>query len=194
MNGVKNAASSIIVTCTLCLVACMVVTLCFQVTEERITQNEQAKANELRLELLPDADSFTKVDDCDLVQGVTEIYKADNKTGWIITAQARGYQGWVTVMTGIDQSGKITSVKVTDVSAETAGIGTKLTKQDYLDQYRGASSVSSYKGKLNSTYIEAVSGASYTSEAVFNCVSLSFMQVQELIDSEKEAKLYEQKK
>lgn len=192
MTTIKNAASSILVTCSLCLVAVLLITLCYQATEERIADNGLRKEEALRLALLPDADGFTLAEDLEEpVQGVLSVYTADNKTGWVVTARAKGYQGWVTVMTGIDKNGRITNVRVTDVSEESAGIGTKLTRQDYLDQYKGASSISSYKGRPNAAYIEAVSGATYTSEAVFSCVSLSFMQVQELQAKEMEGALHE---
>ena len=73
-----------------------------------------------RTELLPEADTFTKVE-C-TVEGVTEAYKADNGAGYVITAASKGYGGDVPVMVAFNSEGTITAVKFLD-NDETPGLG-----------------------------------------------------------------------
>ena len=180
----KGPVSSVIVLCSICLIVSILMSLTFLATHDRIEENALKSAEALRKELLPAGDTFTLVTDKTKVEGVSEVYSAENGAGWVVTSSAKGYRGMITVMTGIGSDGKITKVKVTDISEETPGIATGLTQNQYLNQYVGAASISTSKGRANTNFIDTVSGASYSSEAVFSCVSLALMQVQELGGSE----------
>ena len=180
----KGPVSSVIVLCSICLIASFLMSLCYLATNERIEENALKSREAIRKELLPAGDAFSLITDRQKVQGVSEIYAAGNGEGWVITSSAAGRSGNVTVMTGIGADGKITKVKIVDLGDETPGNKARLTQNSYLSQYVGASSISTSKGRANAKYIEGVSGASAGSEAVFSCVSLALMQIQELGGSE----------
>ncbi|MBR0140063.1 MAG: FMN-binding protein [Firmicutes bacterium] len=174
----KSPLSSAAVLCSIVLVACMLMTLCYQATAERIEENRLRKEQAAMLDLLPEADSFAPLP-ANLVEGVSEIYEAANKAGWVVISSANGYRGKITVMTAIDASGEISGVKILDISEEDAGIAARVNQNSYLSQYAGAKSISSSAARSGAKRIDAVSGATSSSAAVFSCVSLALMQVHE---------------
>ena len=94
-----------------------------------------------------------------------------------VTAQYKGFGGAVTVMIGMDANGAITGVKVTE-HAETPGLGTKAADPGYLEQYKGVTEAPA--GHIrDDANIDAVSGATITSNAVYNSVREALAQYQE---------------
>ena len=91
--------------------------------------------------------------------------------------QFEGFGGAVTVMIGMDANGAITGVKVTE-HAETPGLGTKAADPGYLEQYKGVTEAPA--GHIrDDANIDAVSGATITSNAVYNSVREALAQYQE---------------
>ncbi len=83
-----------------------------------------------------------------------------------------GYGGDVIVMTAVDLSTlKITGVKVTQ-HKETPGVGTRAMTPSYLRrQYKGLSVKAEIKLKKYGGQIDAVSGATHSSEAIADAVN-----------------------
>ncbi|MEI3502765.1 MAG: RnfABCDGE type electron transport complex subunit G [Anaerovoracaceae bacterium] len=160
------------------VIICLVVTLAlagtYSVANPIIIQNQQKSADEARQEVAPDGDGFTQYDG-KLAEGVEDCYIAD-KAGTPVTAGYKGFGGTVKVMIGIDADGKVTGVKVTEHS-ETPGLGTKAADPEYLKQYKGVAEApeASIKDDKN---VDAVTGATITSNAVYNSVERSFSSVQ----------------
>ncbi len=94
-----------------------------------------------------------------------------------VTAEYKGFGGAVKVMIGIDANGEITGVKVTEHS-ETPGLGTKAADPGYLKQYQGVSEATA--GHINDDpNIDAVTGATITSNAVYGSVVEALAQFKE---------------
>ncbi len=164
----------------ICLIASLLLAATYQITAPLIEEITIKNANAARGEVLPEASGFTPVENVDLVEGVTEVYESVNGVGYVITSQAKGFGGMVTVMTGMDLKGSIVSVKVTDASAETPGLGSKATTPNHLDQFKGAGMITSDQNSAEATYVSAVTGATYTSRAVFSAVSAALQQYENL--------------
>ena len=113
----------------------------------------------------------------DRIDGVIDCYMADNGAGMTVTAGAGGYGGTVEVMIGIDPNGAITGVTVTNHS-ETPGLGTKAMTEEYLSQYNGVSEVAGDDIRKDSD-IDAISGATLTSDAVYVAVGAALDQFKE---------------
>lgn len=175
MSEKREMLAPTIVLVSICFVASLLLAATYQITKPIIDDINVRMANEARAEVLPEADGFTAMD-IELVEGVTEVYAADNGAGYVVTAKAKGFGGPVTVMTGMDAEGVIQSVKVTDASNETPGLGSKATLPAYTDQYKGAEAVSSDREAGEGTYVAGVTGATYSSRAVFNAVSAALEQ------------------
>ena len=169
----EKFAPTIVLGC-ICLIASLLLAAVYQITAPQIEAITIANANASRQEVMPEATSFSEVD-CELVDGVQEVYVSDNGTGYVITAGAKGFGGTVVVMTAIDQTGTIEKVKVTDVSTETAGLGSKTADASYTDQYTGGQVITN-DAEGEGQYIKPISGATYSSKAVFAAVSAALEQ------------------
>lgn len=154
---------------TLILLAiCLAITFAlagtYQATKPVIEQANIAAANIARFEVLPEADSFTQVEGVDLPEGVLEAYAADNGAGFVFKSQAKGYGGFVTYMIALDPDGVIVDVSMFEHS-ETPGLGTKVGERAYLDQY---------KGETSAEEVDAISGATLTSNSLKNSLRATF--------------------
>ena len=148
-NFKENFIPAIVLVC-ICLVVSLALAATYNVANPTIIANQQKSADEARMEVLPDGDSFTE-------------YK--------------GFGGAVKVMIGIDANGEITGVKVTEHS-ETPGLGTKAADPGYLKQYQGVSEATA--GHINDDpNIDAVTGATITSNAVYGSVVEALAQFKE---------------
>lgn len=110
----------------------------------------------------------------ELSPGIIEVYEADNKSGYVFTTQDKGFGGKMTVMVGVSNEGAITGVKVTGHS-ETPGLGTKAMTKEYLAQYQGQVAVTR-SNESDKTQIDAVTGATVSSNAIFRAVEASLAQ------------------
>ncbi|MDD4237276.1 MAG: RnfABCDGE type electron transport complex subunit G [Desulfotomaculaceae bacterium] len=162
----------------ICLVVTAALAFTFQMTAPVIAEINMRNANIARGEVLPQgAGSFSKVE-AELPANVTEIYAADNEAGVVLTVLDKGFGGQVTVMVGIDSEGAITGVKVTK-HTETPGLGTKAMTADYLSQYQGQSAITR-SGEPGETKIDAITGATITSNAVFRGAETALAQYKSL--------------
>ncbi len=175
-NQFKELFAPTVVLVCICLIASLLLAATYQITAPLIEKITIENANTARGEVLPEASGFVEMEEVELLDGVTEVFESVNGVGYVITSEFKGFGGPVVVMTGLDANGNIVSVKVTDASAETPGLGSKATLPDYLDQYKGATMISSDASSAEAAYVSAVTGATYTSRAVFSSVSAALMQ------------------
>lgn len=87
-------------------------------------------------------------------EGGVDIYEATNGTGYVVTAQSKGYGGMLKVMVGIDSNGVITGTEVLE-NNETQGLGSKVSEHAFMDQYIGKDS--------NLEGLETISGTTISS-------------------------------
>lgn len=171
----ENIFPAVVLVC-ICLVVTLALAGTYSVANPKIIENQQKAADEARMMVLPEGDSFTQYDG-KLVDGVIDCYIADNKAGMAVTAGYKGFGGTVEVMIGISAEGKITGVTVTNHS-ETPGLGTKAMTEDYLSQYKDVSDVAGGHIK-NDADIDAITGATITSNAVYCSVEEALKQFSE---------------
>ena len=173
-NKSANKASSVMVLGSICLIASILLAATYHLTAPKIEEITVQRANEARAELMPEATSFSEIEPESWVDGVSEIYKADNGTGYVITSEAKGFGGTITVMVAFDNTGAIKAVKVTDASNETPGLGSKVTLESYTSKYIGRTAVST--DSESEDYVDGVSGATYSSKGVLKAVSAAVEQ------------------
>lgn len=164
----KDQLKPIIVLVCICFVATLALAVIHNITQPIIDANQAKADNEARMAVLPEGDSFTEAD-VDLVEGVDSCFVADNGAGIAVTSEYKGFGGAVISIVGVDSEGTITGVQVTDYSNETPGLGTRAAEPEYLEQYVGKSGLSA--GHINDDdQVDAISGATITSNAVYNDV------------------------
>ena len=173
----KEMFAPSIVLVSICLVAALLLAVTYQITAPLIEAINIKNANEARAEVLAAAgeEGFEEVE-CDYVENVSEVYKAKNGSGYVITAGCKGFGGTITVMTAIDTEGKIVKIKVTDASNETPGLGSKTTESSYTDRYIGGDATITNVPDTEGFYVANISGATYSSKGVFNAVSSAMQQ------------------
>ena len=168
MSNWDKVIKPIVVLCVICIVITGALAATNSATAPVILEATIKAQNEARNELLPEAEGgFTKVDGID-VENVDDVYAADNGTGWVITSNAKGYGGTITVMSAFTPDGAIKQIKVTEAQ-ETPGFGSKVTATpSYWERYMNQDA--SQALVLNQD-IDAESGATISSKALLRAVN-----------------------
>ena len=158
----------VVVLTIICAVVSAALAAVNNVTAPIIAAAAAEAANAARYELLPEADGFEAIEVA--VEGVTEMYKATNDAGYVISAEGNGFggNGSVKMMVAYDNEGTIISCKVIDCSAETPGIGDKIVKETwFLEQFLGI------KGDQASG-VDTISGTTISSRAAISAMDAAY--------------------
>ncbi len=169
---------STIILFIICLVISGALAVTYQITAPQIEQINKETADAARMQVLPEADSFTPADGS-LPDGVTEYYTADNGAGVVVTAQNSSFGGTMTVMVGIDPEGAVTGVTVTE-HADTPGLGTKAMEPDYLKQYQGLTALDDVDSIKDDSQVDQVTGATVSSDGVYGAVKSALAAYEEM--------------
>ena len=166
MSNWNKIFKPIVVLSVICIVITGALALTNSVTAPIIEQATIAAQTAARQELLPDSTGFTKVDGI-AVANVSDVYKADNGVGVVVTSSAKGYGGTMTVMVGFNADGTIRKIKVTE-QAETKGIGSKVAGDaSYWMRYEGLNA----EPLVLNEDVDALSGATISSKALLAAVN-----------------------
>ncbi|MGL4485138.1 MAG: RnfABCDGE type electron transport complex subunit G [Anaerovoracaceae bacterium] len=175
-NNFKEYIKPTLVLVVIALTVSLVLALTYKVTDPQIKALNIKMANEARQEVLPKAEGYQELKvDNKMYPDIVDCYQSTNKVGDVITSLDSGFGGKIKVMTGFDENGQITGVKVLE-HAETPGLGTQAMTVEYLKQYTKANVTQKIKTKkINSedgeaTEIDTITGATITSNAVFRAV------------------------
>lgn len=110
---------------------------------------------------------------------IAEVMKAQDNgadAGYVVTCSGKGYGGSITIALGIDASGAVKGIQITDCSNETPGLGQNCTNADWNNQYIGMNTtqeitvVKDGTGSADKATVNAISGATITSDAVTRAV------------------------
>jgi Na+-translocating ferredoxin:NAD+ oxidoreductase subunit G len=161
-----------------CLVAATALTVTYELTRERIIEQEQAAERSALETVLPGTDTIEPAQDLVVpAQGaagdvtVQGVYRAHDATGelvgWGVRVAPRGYSGPVTMVVGLDRDGSVLGVSIITMN-ETPGLGTKIVTQDgWIEQFVG------WQGAdidTSAREFDAIAGATRSSNAVRNGV------------------------
>jgi electron transport complex protein RnfG len=149
---------------------------------------EEARAYQDRLELLrslnmvlPEHDNEPDSDAMKI--GETTYYpsKEDGNINGIafITSSDKGYSGLIRVIVGVMPDGEIISIGILE-QKETPGLGSKITEDWFIDQYKGKSLENAkWAVKKDSGDFEQISGATISPRAVTNAVQKGLQTYQQ---------------
>jgi electron transport complex protein RnfG len=129
----------VIVLVIICLVVGFGLAYVNSITDPIITKAAEEKAEQAKINVLPDADGFTEITDAELPEKVTSAFKADNGAGMVFICDAAGYNGNVEIIVGIGADGLITGTEVLD-HEETVGLGSRIAGEDFRNQFIGQDS------------------------------------------------------
>ena len=185
-NFVKDALILFVIT----LISGALLGLVYEITLEPIqATQEQAKQDAYR-EVLADAASFEDVADiasliessaAALTEGgygtvdhaVNALDSSGNVIGYVINASSTGFGGAIQISVGIANDGTVGGIAFLSIS-ETAGLGMNAKNESFYSQFAGKN-VDAFEvtksGATSDNEIDALSGATITSNAVANAVN-----------------------
>ena len=175
----------------------------YNVTKEPIAQAQENTKQEAHRAVLADASSFETLDfnaestlslltengyTSDTITEVAEGKDNSGETiGYVISVQSsEAYDGTLDLSVGIATDGTVKGVEMLSIS-ETAGLGMKADEAEFKDQYKDKN-VENFTvtktGEDGDNMIDAISGATITSNAVTNAVNSALVYYQNELGGE----------
>ena len=169
----------------------------YNVTKEPIAQAQENTKQEAYRAVLSDASSFESVDfDSDSAisllsengytsDEISEVVEGTDDSGevigYVISVQSsEAYDGTLELSVGIATDGTVKGVEMLDIS-ETAGLGMKADEAEFKDQFKDKN-VDKFTytktGEEGDNMIDAISGATITTNAVTNAVDSALVYFQ----------------
>lgn len=167
----------VLVLVCICLVVTALLAYINSVTSPIIAKAEQEKTEQAMSEVLTEAEGFRPVEVDNLPDRVTEIYSAENGSGYVFMLTTKGYGGDMKLICGIKSDGTIEQCKTLSHS-ETSGLGSKTAEDPYRNQYCGKSSDTLSE-------VDAISGATISSTAYKNAIVDAFKAFDMVKEAEK---------
>ena len=148
------------------------------------TANAEKAHLQLMQTILPGATEFTAEPYAGEDANIRSVHKSD--LGFVVETATYGYAGEITMLVGVNNSGKITGLVVREAH-ETFGLGANaLTDHEFLaqflnsagtfevatsgaDAFSGATAEAEVEGETVS--VDAITGATVTSKAVVRCIN-----------------------
>ena len=165
----------LVLTC-ICLVVSLLLAYINTVTSPIISEAEQKAAQEAMVEVLSEADSFTPIEIDGLPERVTEVYRAENGSGYVFMLTTKGYGGDMKLICAIKSDGTIEACKTLSHS-ETSGLGSKTAEDAYRNQYSG-------KTSDTLSEVDAISGATISSTAYKSAIEDAFAAYEMIKEAE----------
>ena len=191
---IKNTAILLVIT----VVAGLVLGLVYQVTKDPIAEQEAKKKREACQEVFQDAASFEtmevkNVDTSGWVEAgyaqesIDEVMSAmdasGNLLGYVITVTTKeGYGGDIRFSIGVRMDGTINGISILSIS-ETAGLGMR-AEEVLKPQFAGKQAerfVYTKSGAVSEDQIDAISGATITTNAMTNGVNAGLYYFQTVL-------------
>ena len=164
MSNWNKIFKPIVVLCVICVVITGALAATNGVTAPIIEAATAAAQEAARMELVPEATSFTEVEGVS-AENVSGIYVADNGEA-VITCHGKGYGGNITVMVAFTTDATVKQIKITE-QAETAGLGTKIVSEpSFQESFAGLPAQD-----FTVSDIAAISGATISSKALTAAVN-----------------------
>lgn len=180
-NIIKNTAILTVIT----LVAGLLLGYVYDITKEPIAKSKEAAKNAAYQTVMAEADTFElmEVEAADLGTGcdVNEVVAANagsDLKGYVITTTTHdGYGGDIQVSVGVAADGTVKGIEMLSI-AETAGLGMNANTPEFKAQYAEKlvdAFVVTKTGAAADNEIDAISGATITSNAVTNAVNTAIL-------------------
>lgn len=185
-NIVKDALSLFIITA----IAGLFLSFVFQITKEPIELKAEEKQKDAYMAVFNFAKEFSEIEiDTSVWQKIQTEYTLENVVlnsvlkamssdnellGYVFTVRSKeGYAGNIDITVGISLDGTMNGIEITSIR-ETAGLGAKANTEEFKNQYANKK-VNLFRyvktGKREEFDVDAISGATITTNAVTNAVN-----------------------
>lgn len=173
--NLKTILMPTVVLVLICLVSTFLLAVTYDITAPLIAERAVLAEVEARQKVLPAAASFGEVQEFELAGTTSTLAPGLDENGevvgYAITGDGSGYGGQVRMLVGVGLDGVVTGATPLILN-ETAGLGMKAEDPTFLSQLEGAKSgISVVKNNPGENQIEALTGATITTDAVVSAVS-----------------------
>lgn len=191
---IKNTLILTVIT----VVSGLLLGLVYDITKEPIATAQENTRQEAFRSVLPDAASFEEYEGYDaekagellrengydpdeISDAVTGKDAGGEIVGYVVNVISHeGYAGDIEISVGIASDGTVTGIEMLSIS-ETAGLGMKAAEADFKDQFKDKK-VEKFtytkSGESGDDMIDAISGATITTNAVTNAVDAALVYYQ----------------
>lgn len=168
----------------ICIVVTALLGLTNAVTAPKIEELAVETQEAAKKEVLADAASFGDAEQTQLSGTTYTYYKglaADGSVmGYVVETVSKGYGGDISLMVGVGVDGTVQGVSILSIN-ETAGLGMNAENPEFLEQFLGKSgTIGVQKNGLSDTEIQALTGATITSEAMADGVNQALLVCEQL--------------
>lgn len=174
---------------------CLITTFCLAfvnaITKDTIEERSLKDAQEQRKLVLSEADGFEKLegeaekDESGLIKEVYAAFDGDKLVGYVFSAAPKGFGGEITVTVGVTSEKKISGVSIGD-NSETPGLGSKVANEGFTEQFKDkdiSSDIVVVKRPVSKeNEVQAISGATVSTNAVAGAVQASARLAEKLLD------------
>lgn len=156
----------------ICAIAAGALAYVYNQTQRVILMQKEKEKLQAFQEILPLAKHFNKINNIpkskDKLVKIIGIYEGKNNNqnvGKVFELSIRGYSSDINLLVGMDNSRRITKVKVISQN-ETPGLGAEITREEFLSQFIGKNSPNIELKKD----IQPITGATISSRAVLRAL------------------------
>ncbi|MCI5971236.1 MAG: RnfABCDGE type electron transport complex subunit G [Oscillospiraceae bacterium] len=189
-KNVKEIVMPALILFLIVFAAVAILAWCNSATYDKIQQINAENAAKARQCVLPKAKQFEEVSDFKgegIVKNVFEGRDGDKKVGYCVSVTPSGYGGEMEIMVGVDDDLKIAGIEIVS-SSETAGLGKNASKESFKSQFVGLTkeiTVNKNAPDKNNNEIQALSGATITSNAVSSGANAAIDAVKKIKEAAK---------
>ena len=194
----NNIVKNTLILTSITVISGLLLGIVYDITKEPIAEAQENTKQEAFRSVLADASSFETVEDFDASEALSLLkengYTSDEireiaegidgsgeTIGYVINVMSHeAYDGDLEVSVGIAADGTVTGIEMLSIS-ETAGLGMKADEADFKDQFKDKKVEKfSYtkSGESGDDKIDAISGATITTNAVTNAVDSALIYFQ----------------
>ena len=194
----NNIVKNTLILTSITVVSGLLLGIVYDITKEPIAEAQENTKQEAFRAVLADASSFETMEDFDASEALSILeengYTSDEITeiaegvddsgetvGYVINVTSHeAYDGDLEVSVGIAADGMVKGIEMLSIS-ETAGLGMKVDEADFKDQFKDKKVEKfSYtkSGESGDDKIDAISGATITTNAVTNAVDSALVYFQ----------------
>ena len=138
------------------------------ITKDKIAYQIDQKIQGMLVETFPDMNEYTFTDD------IYTIYSDDTLVGYAFLATGKGYGGDIDILVGLEDEQTLKGITIVTQS-ETPGLGSKIIENSFVSEFVGAN-IDAIFLKKDGGQIDAITGASISSEAVVDVVRNTAME------------------
>ena len=138
------------------------------ITKDKIIYQIEQKIQGMLVETFPDMNEYTFTDD------IYTIYSDDTLVGYAFLATGKGYGGDIDILVGLEDAQTLKGITIV-AQSETPGLGSKIIESSFVSEFVGAN-IDDIFLKKDGGQIDAITGASISSEAVVDVVRNTAME------------------